>query len=50
VGTILQRVVKARLDPERLEELYVIGVDELSSLRHHEYVTGVVDHSLLAIT
>lgn len=44
VGTIIQRVVKARLDPERLEDLYVIGVDELSFRRHHEYVTVVVDH------
>lgn len=44
VGTIIQRVVQARLDPDRLEELYVIGVDELSFRRHHEYVTVVVDH------
>ena len=43
VGTIIQRVVKARLAPDRLEELYVIGVDELSFRRHHEYVTVVVD-------
>jgi transposase len=27
-----------------LEELYIIGVDELSFRRHHEYVTVVVDH------
>lgn len=44
VGTVIQRVVQARLDPDRLEELYVIGVDELSFRRHHEYVTVVVDH------
>jgi transposase len=44
VGTVIQRVVKARLGPDRLEELYVIGVDELSFRRHHEYVTVVVDH------
>jgi transposase len=44
VGTLLERVVQAKLDPERLEELYVIGVDELSFRRHHEYVTMVVDH------
>jgi transposase len=43
VGTIIQRVVQAQLDPARLEELYVIGVDELSFRRHHEYVTVVVD-------
>lgn len=44
VGTVVERVVAARLDPRRLEELYVIGVDELSFRRHHEYVTVVVDH------
>jgi transposase len=44
VGTIVQRVVADRLDPKRLEELYVIGVDELSFRRHHNYVTVVVDH------
>jgi transposase len=44
VGTVIERVVQARLDPKRLEELYLIGVDELSFRRHHEYVTVVVDH------
>jgi transposase len=44
VGSIIQRVVEARLDKERLEDLYVIGVDEVSFRRHHEYVTVVVDH------
>jgi transposase len=44
VGAIVERVVRAKLDPERLEGLYVIGVDELSFRRHHEYVTVVVDH------
>jgi transposase len=44
VGTLLERVVQAKLDKERLEGLYVIGVDELSFRRHHEYVTVVVDH------
>jgi transposase len=44
VGTIVERVVQARLDKERLEDLYVVGVDELSFRRHHEYVTVVVDH------
>jgi transposase len=45
VGTIVARIVKARLDPKRLENLYVIGVDEISFRRHHEYVTVVVDHA-----
>jgi transposase len=44
VGTVVQRVVQAKLDSSRLEELYLIGVDELSFRRHHEYVTVVVDH------
>lgn len=44
VGAVVERVVQARLDKERLEDLYVIGVDELSFRRHHEYVTVVVDH------
>lgn len=45
VGTIVQRVVADRLDASRLEELYVIGVDEISLRRHHHYVTVVVDHA-----
>jgi transposase len=44
VGAILERVVKDRLDPERLNDLYVIGVDEISFRRHHQYVTVGVDH------
>ena len=44
VGSIVQRVVAQRLDPKRLEELYIIGVDELSHRRHHEYISVVVDH------
>jgi transposase len=44
VGSIIERVVTDRLDPARLENLYVIGVDELSFRRNHEYVTVVVDH------
>jgi transposase len=44
VGSIIQRVVSAHLGPERLDDLTVIGVDELSFRRNHEYVTVVVDH------
>jgi len=44
VGTIVERVVAERLDAQRLEELYVIGVDELSHRRHHEYLSVAVDH------
>jgi len=45
VGTIVARVVRDRLDPARLDELYVIGVDEISYRRHHKYLTVVVDHA-----
>jgi transposase len=45
VGSIVQRVVTDRLDASRLEELYVIGVDEISFRKHHHYVTVVVDHA-----
>jgi transposase len=44
VGTIVERMVASRLDPSRLDGLSVIGVDELSFRRHHNYVTVVVDH------
>jgi len=45
VGTIVARIVTERLDPQRLENLYVIGVDEISFRRHHNYITVVVDHA-----
>ena len=44
VGTIVERIVAKRLDPARLENLSVIGIDELSFRRNHNYVTVVVDH------
>lgn len=44
VGTIIQRVVERRRDGDALDGLTLIGVDELSYRRHHEYVTVVVDH------
>jgi len=45
VGKIVQRVVRRhRGDDDRLDGLRIIGVDELSYRRHHEYVTVVVDH------
>ncbi len=45
VGKIIQRVVRRqRGDVDRLDGLRLIGVDELSYRRHHEYVTVVVDH------
>jgi transposase len=45
VGKLIQRVVaRQRGDVDRLDNLQVIGVDELSYRRHHEYITVVVDH------
>jgi transposase len=49
VGSIIDRVV-ARLRPsDALDGLRLIGVDELSYRRHHEYVTVVVDHERGAV-
>jgi transposase len=49
VGRVIERVVK-RLRPEdALDGLRLIGVDELSYRRHHQYVTVVVDHERGAV-
>lgn len=49
VGSIIERVV-ARLRPDdTLDGLRLIGVDELSYRRHHQYVTVVVDHERGAV-
>lgn len=44
VGTIIERVVEERLDPQRLDGLLVIGIDEISYRKHHHYLTLVLDH------
>jgi transposase len=45
VGRLIRRVVeRSHADCDRLDGLRLIGVDELSYRRHHEYVTVVVDH------
>lgn len=44
VGSIVERVVERRLDPERLVGLRRIGIDEFSYKKRHSYVTVVVDH------
>ncbi|XYH95035.1 ISL3 family transposase [Sorangium sp. So ce1128] len=45
VGSIIERVV-TRLGPrDLLDELTLIGVDELSYRRHHKYITIVTDHA-----
>jgi len=49
VGSIIERVV-ARLRPDdALDGLRLIGVDELSYRRHHQYVTVVIDHERGAV-
>lgn len=44
VGRACERVVATELDPERLDGLVRIGVDEISWRKHHKYLTLVVDH------
>jgi transposase len=44
VGRIVDRVVRDRLDGERLRGLIAIGVDEVSWRRRHRYLTCVADH------
>ncbi|MGI8984562.1 MAG: ISL3 family transposase [Acidimicrobiales bacterium] len=44
VGRACGRVVATELDPDRLNGLFRIGVDEISWRKHHKYLTLVVDH------
>jgi transposase len=44
VGRIIARVCAEELDPDRLENLVEIGVDEVSWKRQHNYLTLVADH------
>jgi transposase len=44
VGTIIERVVRRKKTGDDLDNLTIIGVDELSYRRHHNYVTVVIDH------
>lgn len=44
VGDIIRRVVDRHGPSDLLDDLTLIGVDELSYRRHHEYITVVVDH------
>lgn len=45
VGRIIERVVADELDPDRLNNLFEIGVDEVSWRRHHKYLTLVANHA-----
>jgi transposase len=44
VGRIAERLVNEKLDADRFENLRRIGVDEISYLKGHRYLTVVVDH------
>ena len=44
VGRIIKRVCDDELDRGRLDELYDIGIDEVSWKRQHNYLTLVADH------
>jgi transposase len=44
VDHIVTRVVADHIDDSRLDELYRIGVDEISYKRGHKYLTIVADH------
>jgi transposase len=44
VGGIIERVVARRLDEKRLDELYCIGLDEVSYKKGHKYLSIVADH------
>lgn len=44
VAAIVVRVVAAAIDDARLEDLYRIGVDEVSYRKGHRYLTVVADH------
>jgi transposase len=44
VGRIVGRVSADELDPDRLDELFEIGLDEVSWASQHRYLTLVTDH------
>ena len=44
VGRIIERVTQDELDPDRLDELFEIGIDEVSWRKQHRYLTLVCDH------
>jgi transposase len=44
VASIVVRVVAAHIDYRRLDDLYQIGIDEVSYRKGHRYLTVVADH------
>lgn len=45
VGRIIERVVGRKIDKQRLDGLFVIGLDEVSYRRGHKYLTVVANHA-----
>jgi transposase len=43
-GRIIERVVATELDPDRLDKLFVAGVDEVSWRKGHSFLTLVSNH------
>lgn len=44
VGAIIERVVADELDPDRLNDLFEIGMDEIAWRKRHKYLTLVSSH------
>jgi transposase len=44
IGPLIERVVARTLDKDRLNNLYFIGVDEVSYRKGHKYLTVIADH------
>ena len=44
-GRIIERVIETGLDPERLDNLFVVGVDEVSWRKGHSYLTMVSNNA-----
>jgi len=44
VGRIIERVCTEELDPDRLDGLFEIGIDEVSWRKGHRYLTLIADH------
>jgi transposase len=44
-GRIIERVVATELDPDRLDNLFVVGVDEVSWRKGHSYITLISNHA-----
>ncbi len=41
---ICERVVAEELDPKRLDNLFLVGVDEIPYRKHHNYLTLLSNH------